>query len=289
MKVRTAVIPAAGLGTRFLPVTKSIPKEMLPIVDRPTVELNIEECVKAGIKRVVIVNGRNKPSIENHFDHNVELEAALTAKGKSEELEKLRWLTEDVEIVSVRQKRPLGLGHAVACAAPVAAGEPVAVLLGDDLVCSESPAIGDMMEHFETSGRGCIGVVRIDKKDSSKYGMVAPKELAPDGPWQVSSLVEKPAPQDAPSDLAIIGRYVLPAEIWPLLAELTPGVGGELQLTDALDVLARSRGLDAVEMVGERLDAGDVAGFILANVRYALLRPELKSRLVPALRKLIDG
>jgi len=272
--VRKAVIPAVGLGTRFLPATKAIPKEMLPIVDKPTLQLVIEEAVAAGIEEVVVVNGRGKSAIEDHFDVAYELEDTLERRGKRELAAEMAAISSMVRLVSVRQKRPLGLGHAVLCARHAIGDEPFAVLLGDDLYDAERPAIGQLVDVFQETGRGAVAVMEVAAGQEHLYGVVAGKARGP-GRVDVTDMVEKPAPGTAPSRLAIVGRYVLPAAIWPILTETRPGKGGEIQLTDALLTLARKEGLIAATLQGERHDAGDRLGYLRANLAYALKRPEL--------------
>lgn len=275
MRVRKAVIPAAGLGTRFLPATKAIPKEMLPIVDTPTIQLVVEEAVAAGIEDVVVVNGRGKSAIEDHFDHAYELEDTLAKRGKAELAEAMGRISRMVRLVSVRQKQPLGLGHAVLVARHAIGDEPFAVLLGDDLYDAPRPAVGQLIDVSRETGMGAIAVMEVEPGQEHLYGVVAGDPMAP-GRVRVREMVEKPAPGTAPSRLAVVGRYVLPASIWPILAETKPGKGGEIQLTDALAVLARREGLVAATLEGERHDAGDRLGYLRANLAYALKRPELR-------------
>src|SRR5262245_41457714 len=274
MRVRKAVIPAAGLGTRFLPATKAIPKEMLPIVDKPTIQLVVEEAVAAGIEEIVLVNGRGKSSIEDHFDVAYELEDTLERRGKKERAAEMAAISSLVRLTSVRQKHPHGLGHAVLCAREVVGDEPFAVLLGDDLYDAAEPAIGQLVRVFAETGRGAVAVMEVAAGQEHLYGVVAGKATAP-GRVEVTDMVEKPAPGTAPGRLAIVGRYVLPASIWPLLAETKPGKGGEIQLTDALLALAKREGLVATTLEGERHDAGDKLGYLRANLAFALKRPEL--------------
>jgi UTP--glucose-1-phosphate uridylyltransferase len=273
-RVRKAVLPAAGLGTRFLPATKAVPKEMLPIVDVPTIQLVVEEAVAAGIEEIVVVNGRGKGAIEDHFDHAYELEDTLRRRGKTELADQMARIAGMVRIVSVRQKQPLGLGHAVLVARDAIGDEPFAVLLGDDLYDARVPAIGQLIHVFEKSGHGAVAVMEVPSGQEHLYGVVA-GEPRPEGWLRVTDMVEKPAPGTAPSRLAIVGRYVLPAEIWPILASTKPGKGGEIQLTDGLLALARSHGLVAATLDGVRHDAGDRLGYLRANLAYALKRPEL--------------
>jgi UTP--glucose-1-phosphate uridylyltransferase len=289
-KVRKAVIPAAGLGTRFLPASKAIPKEMLPIVDVPTIQLVVEEAVASGIRDVVIINGRNKSAIEDHFDHAFELEATLEARGKTELLELCRKVANLARLISVRQKQPLGLGHAVLCAKESVGDEPFAVLLGDDLVDSDGiPGIGQLCAVYEDTGAGAIAIFEVPEGQEHLYGIV-------DGDWddsgrmRIRTMVEKPAPGTAPSRWAIVGRYVLPPETWSAIERTKPGVGGEIQLTDALQELAASEsGLYGVPLRGVRHDAGDKLGYLRANLAYALKRPDLRDGVAELLRELVAG
>ncbi len=288
-KVRTAVIPAAGLGTRFLPASKAVPKEMLPIVDVPTIQLVVEEAAAAGIEQVVVVNGRNKSAIEDHFDHAYELESILASRGKSEMVAELREIADIAQIVSVRQKQALGLGHAIACAHPAVGDEPVAILLADDLFDGgENPGIGQLIKAYaECGGAGVVAVMEVPEGQEHKYGIVA-GELDERGFWKVTGLVEKPAPGTAPSRLAIIGRYVLPPEIWPALETTKTGHGGEIQLTDAMVSLIDGPGLYAIPIEGNRYDAGDKIGFLHANLAFALKRDDLREPLLALMKKMLD-
>lgn len=285
MRVRKAVIPAAGLGTRFLPATRAVPKEMLPIVDTPTIQLVIEEAVAAGIEDIVLVNGRNKGAIEDHFDHAYELEHLLSERGKTELLAECERIATMVRLISIRQKRPLGLGHAVLCAREVIGDEPFAVLLGDDLIDNDSrPGIGQLCDVYQETGAGAIAVMEVEPGREHLYGII---KADPDGPrrLRVRDMVEKPAPGTAPSRLAVVGRYVLPPAIWPLLEATEAGVGGEIQLTDALRKLAHSDvpGLIGVVLEGTRHDSGDKLGYLRANIAYALKRPDM----APAVRDML--
>jgi UTP--glucose-1-phosphate uridylyltransferase len=277
-RVRKAVIPAAGLGTRFLPATKAIPKEMLPIVDTPTIQLVVEEAVAAGIEEIVIVNGRGKSSIEDHFDHAYELEHTLSSRGKQELAAQMERISKMVRIVSVRQKQPLGLGHAVLVARDVVGDEPFAVLLGDDLydTTGKRPAIGQLVDVFTRTGKGTVAVMEVAPGQEHLYGVITPGKRLDASRVEITSMVEKPAPGTAPSRLAVVGRYVLPAAVWPLLAATKPGKGGEIQLTDALLALTQQEGMIAATLDGERHDAGDRLGYLRANLAYALRRPELR-------------
>ncbi|MBK7534045.1 MAG: UTP--glucose-1-phosphate uridylyltransferase GalU [Myxococcales bacterium] len=288
--VKKAVIPAAGLGTRFLPATKAVPKEMLPIVDVPTIQLVIEEAVSAGITDVVVVNGRHKHAIEDHFDHAFELETTLRQRGKVALADELAKISTMVRLISVRQKAPLGLGHAVLCAREFIGDEPFAVLLGDDLIDNDrDPGIAQLARVAERSGAGAIAVMEVPPGQEHLYGIVSGERLA-DGRIRIRELVEKPAPGTAPSRLAVVGRYVLPPSVWGHLATTAPGAGGEIQLTDALrQVAAEPEGLFGVVLEGVRHDAGDRLGYLRANLAYALKRPELRAEVLAMLRQLMDA
>ncbi len=288
--IRKAVIPAAGLGTRFLPATKAIPKEMLPIVDMPTIQLVIEEAVAANVKDIVIINGRHKVAIEDHFDHSYEVEHTLSERGNTSLFERVRAVSAMARLISVRQKEPLGLGHAVACARSVVGDEPFAVLLGDDLIENDDePGIGQLCEVYERTGAGVIGIMEVEPGEEKLYGIID-AERRDDGLLQVRDMVEKPDPKDAPSRLAVIGRYVLPPEIWPLLDDTKAGVGGEIQLTDALQRLARDPGgpgLVALPIRGTRHDAGNKLGYLRANLSYALKRADMRDATLEMMRALV--
>jgi UTP--glucose-1-phosphate uridylyltransferase len=294
MKVRKAVIPAAGLGTRFLPATKAVPKEMLPIVDVPTLQLIVEEALDAGIEEIVLVTGRGKSTIEDHFDHSYELEHTLRERGKKELLALCERVSKLTRLVTVRQKEPLGLGHAVLVARPAVGDEPVAVLLGDDLYDCEGrrPAIGQLIDEFERLGgdKGVVSLMEVAAGQEQLYGIVAGKPLA-DAPRtiHISDMVEKPAAGTAPSRLAIVGRYVLPAAMWNILAATKPGKGGEIQLTDGLKELAqRGAGCYGLTVDGTRHDAGDKLGYLGANLAWALKRDDLRPGLLALMRRLVD-
>jgi len=283
-KVRTAVIPAAGLGTRFLPATKAVPKEMLPIIDVPMIQHIVEEAVKSGVERVVLVTARHKEAIENHFDYNYELEHSLLAKQKTELAQVSRSVASLCEVISIRQKNPMGLGHAVLCAESIVGNEPFAVLLGDDLIDAEVPCTRQLIEIFEREEASVVGVMEVPRADVSKYGIIGGKALKP-GLWEVSELVEKPAPEKAPSQWAIPGRYVLSSRIFDCLKRTRPGAGGEIQLTDALQLLAREERLLAHAYQGTRYDTGDRLGYIDATLAFALKRPELRTGVLEILQK----
>ena len=294
-KVRKAVIPAAGLGTRFLPATKAVPKEMLPIVDVPTLQLIFEEALAAGIEEIVLVTGRGKSTIEDHFDVSYELEHTLRERGKKELLDQVSAISRKVRLISVRQKEPLGLGHAVLVARQAVGDEPVAVLLGDDLFDTDKvgrSGIGQLVDQFEAQGgdAGVIALLEVPPGQEHLYGIVAGAQVGQNERLlKLSDLVEKPAPGTAPTRLAIIGRYVLPASIWPILERTKPGRGGEIQLTDALKTLAvDGGGCFGYTLEGERHDAGDRLGYLRANLAYALKRPELADGLRAVMRELLE-
>ncbi len=279
MKIRKAVIPVAGLGTRFLPATKAVPKELLPIVDIPAIQVVIEEVVAAGIEQVVLITGRGKGAIMDHFDHSYELEDTLRRRGKGDEIEELERIASMVRAVAVRQKAPLGLGHAVLCAKAAVGDEPFVVLLPDDIIDAEVPATRQLVDQYERYGAGVIALLEVPEADTPMYGIMSGEAMS-ERAHRIFSLVEKPPAGEAPSNLAVIGRYVLPPEIFDYLEQTTPGHGGEIQLTDALQALARDRGLVGYEFEGTRHDIGDKSGFLKANIEFALKRDDLG----PALR-----
>ncbi len=334
-KVKKAVIPAAGLGTRFLPATKAQPKEMLPIVDKPTIQYVVEEAVASGIEDILIITGRNKRAIEDHFDHCVEVELSLEKKQKEAELQMIREISELADIHYVRQKEPLGLGHAIYCARKFVQEEPFAVLLGDDIINSEVPCTRQLIEVFEARGGSVLGVQEVAWTDVHKYGIVSSRDRdkdgdrsgdgdgngvvdgggegagAGEGAWsaarvspgagagvgaeagselvcRVASLVEKPTREQAPSRLATLGRYVIEPEIFAILERTGPGTGGEIQLTDALNELAKSRPVWAYTFSGKRYDVGDKLGFLEATVEYALRREDLAADFAAYLRRLLE-
>jgi len=282
--IKKAVIPVAGLGTRFLPATKAQPKEMLPIVDKPVIQYIVEEAVRAGIEQIVFVTGKHKRAIEDHFDTNFELEYVLEKKGKEELLKLVRGVTNLAEIIYIRQKEPLGLGHAILTAEPVIGNEPFAILLGDDIMVSEPPAIKQLMDVFCKYRCTVLGVQRVPEEDVSKYGIVGGKEIEP-GVFKVDTLMEKPSTEEAPSDLAITGRYILTPGIFEALRKTPPGKGGEIQLTDGIERLGMKEALYAKIMEGERYDTGDKLGFLIATVDFALKRDDLKEPLLKFLRE----
>lgn len=275
MRVRKAIIPAAGFGTRFLPATKAQPKEMLPIVDKPTIQYIVEEAVAAGIEDILIITGRNKRAIEDHFDRNAELEHFLSGKGKGELVKLVRDIAL-VDIHYIRQKEQLGLGHAITCARHFVGKEPFAVLLGDDIVRSEKPCIRQLMEVYEDLGHTVLGVQPVLRNHTNRYGIIMPR-LMQGKLYEVEDLVEKPQPAKAPSDLAILGRYIIQPEIFDILETTKPGAGGEIQLTDALRELCRRQPMYALHFTGVRYDVGDKLGYLQATVDFALEREELST------------
>ena len=288
-KIRKAVIPAAGLGTRFLPASKAVPKEMLPIVDVPAIQIVVEEAVAAGIEQIILVSGRHKPSIEEHFDHAFEVEHILRDRGNADTFARLRSISSMVEVVSVRQKEALGLGHAVLCAKNIVGDEPFAVLLPDDLFDgAKRPGIAQLCDVYEKTQIGSIGVMEVPAAEVQRYGIIGGQK-DDTGHMRISTMVEKPAPSDAPSRFAAIGRYVLSPKIWPLLTNTKAGVGDEIQLTDALRELAKSpdAGLYGVVLEGRRHDVGNQLGFLEANIAYALKRPELREGLMRVMERSI--
>lgn len=284
--VRKAVIPAAGLGTRFLPATKATPKEMLPIVDTPTIQYIIEEALNSGIEDVLIITGRSKRAIEDHFDRNVELELTLKSKGKEEELEQIRRIS-DVRIHYIRQKEPKGLGHAIWCAQHFVGDEPFAVLLGDDVVDNEKPALRQLLDVYAKTGASVLGVQEVPLEKVSAYGIVDAKPTEDGRTFLVKDMVEKPAVAKAPSRLAVLGRYVINPEIFAILEETKPGAGGEIQLTDALKVLAGQQDMYAYNFEGRRYDVGDKQGFLEATVEMALKRSDLREKFLTYLQGIV--
>jgi UTP--glucose-1-phosphate uridylyltransferase len=276
MKVRKAVIPAAGLGTRFLPATKAQPKEMLPIVDKPTLQYIVEEAIESGIEEILIIIGRNKSSIENHFDRSVELELELEKSGKFDLLEEVRRISDMANIHYVRQKEPKGLGHAIHCAKSFIGNEPFAVLLGDDIVHNgDMPCLKQLIKTYDKYKTTILGVQEVSDADVSKYGIVDGKMIE-DNIYTVNDLVEKPSIEDAPSNVAILGRYVINPEIFDILEHVKPGKGGEIQLTDGLKELAKREAMCAYIFEGKRYDVGNKLGFLEATVEFALRRDDLK-------------
>ncbi|UQZ84342.1 UTP--glucose-1-phosphate uridylyltransferase [Paenibacillus konkukensis] len=287
MKVRKAIIPAAGLGTRFLPATKAMPKEMLPIVDKPTIQYIVEEAVESGIEDIIIVTGKGKRAIEDHFDNSFELEQNLLEKGKLELLNEVQKSSKMVDIHYIRQKEARGLGHAVWCARKFIGNEPFAVLLGDDIVKAEKPCLRQMIEQYNKYNSSIIGIQPVEATEVSRYGIVDGFSLE-ERVYRVNSLVEKPKQEDAPSNLAIMGRYILNPRIFDILENQTPGAGGEIQLTDAIAELNHMEAVFAYNFEGIRYDVGEKLGFIKTTIEFALQRGELKQELLEYLTKVIS-
>jgi UTP--glucose-1-phosphate uridylyltransferase len=287
MKIRKAVFPAAGLGTRFLPATKAQPKEMLPIVDKPTIQYVVEEAVASGIQDIIIVTGRGKNAIEDHFDRSIELEMMLDRKGRSDLLEVVRRVSELMRVCYVRQKEPLGLGHALLAARDLVGEEPFAVLLGDDILTDETPALQQMMAVYEKYRCSVMCVKRVPKAEVSRYGVIKGRPLE-DHLYHIMDMVEKPSVSETPSDLAIIGRYILTPEIFPLLAKTVPDRTGEIQLTNALKALLRTKRqmMYALEFQGRWHDAGTILGYLKTTVEFALQRPDVAPGFKEFLRRL---
>ena len=284
-RIRKAVFPAAGLGTRFLPATKASPKEMLPLVDKPLIQYGVEEAVASGIEQVILVTGRGKTAIEDHFDVSKELELLLEERGKKQLLREVREISSMVDFAYVRQKEALGLGHAILCARNLVGDEPFAVFLGDDVIDSRVPAMRQLVEVFRRYQGSVLAVVRVPRAQISAYGVIEPERVG-EGLYRVRDLVEKPPVERAPSELAVIGRYVLTPGVLGRLAETKPGKGGEIQLTDGLRALLADEPIYAVEVEGERYDAGDKLGFLKATVSFALKRPDLRDEFRKFLRGL---
>ena len=290
MKVRKAVIPAAGLGTRFLPATKAMPKEMLPIVDTPTIQYIIEEAIASGIEEILIITGKHKRAIEDHFDSSLELEYELERKGKIDLLEVTRKVSNMADIHYIRQKNPNGLGHAIYCARAFVGNEPFAVLLGDDIVYNsddEQPCLLQMIEVYQRYQATVLGVQQIQREDVNKYGIVDGVELG-EGLYQVNDLIEKPSAEDAPSEIAILGRYIITPGIFDILAHTPPGKGGEIQLTDALRQLVKQESMLAYHFVGQRYDVGNKLGFLQATVETALRREDLHEEFIEYLSRILE-
>ena len=287
-KVRKAIIPAAGLGTRFLPATKSQPKEMLPIVDKPTLQYIIEEAVNSGIEEILIVTGRSKKSIEDHFDRSIELELELEQKGKNEMLELVRSISNMVDIYFIRQKEPKGLGHAIYCAKSFVGDEPFAVLLGDDIVDNDVPCLKQLLNAYNEYNTSILGVQEVAKEDTNKYGILDVKYIE-DRVYKVKDMVEKPKVEEAPSNMAILGRYIISPAIFDILENQKPGKGGEIQLTDALKTLGEHEAIYAYNFEGRRYDVGDKLGFLEATVDFALKRPELREEFMKFLEVKVNN
>jgi len=278
MKVRKAVIPAAGFGTRFLPATKVVPKELLPIVDKPTIQYIMEEVAAAGIVEVILITGREKGSIEDHFDTSTELESHLKKKDRMDLLRMVQDISEMVTLVSVRQKEPLGLGHAILCAKNVVGDEPFAVLLGDDLIDAKIPCIRQMIDVYQKMEGALIAIQKVPRSEAHLYGIIKGKRVS-DRIYRIEEMVEKPKKGTAPSNLAIIGRYILPPQIFGILEKVSPDGKGEIQLTDGLRELSQKVPVFGYEFIGDRYDAGDKLGYLQANISFGLKHPELGPKL----------
>ncbi len=288
--VKKAVIPAAGLGTRFLPATKAQPKEMLPIVDKPTLQYIIEEAVASGVEEILIITGRNKKSIEDHFDKSVELELELENKGKTDLLEIVRGISNMVNIHYIRQKEPKGLGDAIYCARYFIGDEPFAIMLGDDMVDNGQgpPCLKQLIDAYETHNASILGVQEVDKENTDKYGIIDGQKLS-DNIYKVKALVEKPDPDQAPSNVAILGRYIITPQIFDILGQIPPGKNGEIQLTDALEILKDKEDMYAYVFEGRRYDLGDKLGFLQATVDAALKKPELRDEFLRYLNQVCEN
>ncbi|OMF32595.1 UTP--glucose-1-phosphate uridylyltransferase [Paenibacillus sp. FSL H8-0548] len=286
MKVRKAIIPAAGLGTRFLPATKAMPKEMLPIVDKPTIQYIVEEAIESGIEDIIIVTGKGKRAIEDHFDNSFELEQSLFEKGKFELLSEVQKSSKMVDIHYIRQKEAKGLGQAIWCARKFIGNEPFAVLLGDDIVQAEKPCLKQMIEQYDRYTSSIIGVQTVLPDEVSRYGIVDGREIH-DRLFSVNNLVEKPKKEDAPSNIAIMGRYILSPKIFEILENQKPGAGGEIQLTDAIAELNRTEAVYAYDFEGTRYDVGEKIGFIKTQLEFALQREDLRDELMEYLKQLL--
>lgn len=287
MKVRKAIIPAAGLGTRFLPATKAMPKEMLPIVDKPTIQYIVEEAIESGIEDIIIVTGKGKRAIEDHFDHSFELEHNLFEKGKFQLLDEVQKSSRMVDIHYIRQKEPKGLGHAIWCARKFIGDEPFAVLLGDDIVKAEKPCLKQMIEQYERYNASILGVQTVPDNDVSRYGIVDGRCIG-ERFYNVNNLVEKPNQAEAPSNLAILGRYILSPKIFEILSNQEPGAGGEIQLTDAIASLKHYEAVYAYDFKGIRYDVGERMGFIKTTIEFALEREDLRVQLLDYLSSIVD-
>lgn len=287
LKVRKAIIPAAGLGTRFLPATKAQPKEMLPIVDKPTIQYIIEEAIESGIESILIVTGRGKRAIEDHFDKSYELEDALKKKGDIDLLNQIQDISNLVDIHYIRQKEPKGLGHAIYCAKTFIGNEPFAVLLGDDIVDSEVPCLKQLINVYNEYKTTVLGVQHVPASEVSKYGIVSCKQVD-DRIYKVKDLVEKPDVESAPSNVAILGRYIITPQIFDFLEKAVPGKGGEIQLTDALKELMGVEAMYAYDFIGDRYDVGNKLGFLEATVEFALKREDLKDEFLSYLKSVVN-
>jgi UTP--glucose-1-phosphate uridylyltransferase len=285
-KIRKGVIPAAGVGTRFLPATKAIPKELLPIVDKPSIQYIVEEAIASGIEQVILITAHGKGAVVDHFNVSIELEEFLKQHKKEELLQMIKELSQMVSMMSVRQEEPKGLGHAILCAREAVGEEPFAVLLPDDLVDADPPCLAQMVAIAGQKGSGVIALMPVPESETHLYGIIRGEQVD-ERIYRIEEMLEKPAPDQAPSNLAVIGRYILPPEIFPILEKTPPGKGGEIQLTDALQTLARKMPLYGYEFTGDRYDAGAKVGYLEANIAFALKRPEMANRLKEFMKKMI--
>ena len=287
MKIKKAVFPIAGLGTRFLPATKAMPKEMLPVVDKPIIQYAVEEALASGIEQIIFVTGSGKGALEDHFDTNLKLEKTLEERNKIDLLQAVKSIVpSSSNIVYTRQSEPLGLGHAIWCARDIVGDEPFAVLLADDLIQSEVPVLHQMINEFDRLRASMMAIIEVPREDTSRYGIIE-AEPAFNGTVQVKTMIEKPDPADAPSNLAVIGRYILTPRIFDHLGKKKKGAGGEIQLTDAMSALLTEQPIFGYKFKGKRFDCGDKAGFQMANIAFSLERPDLNKQLLPNLKKLI--
>ena len=285
-RIRKVIIPVAGWGTRSLPASKNIPKEMLPIYNKPVIQYVVEEAIQSGIKDVIFVTNRDKSVIEDHFDYNLQLEGVLERAGKLDKLEQIREVAEMVNIISIRQKKQLGLGHAVLCAKEVVLNEAFAVMVGDDLMFGGVPGVRQLIDVAISENMPVIGVMEVPQDKVNKYGIIDGEEVSP-GVYRINDMVEKPAKEKAPSRLAIVGRYVLTPDIFEYLGNAKPGHGGEIQLTDAMQKLAKNRGMMAVKIAGQRFDAGDWAEYLTANIYFAIQDEDLRYDLIGLLKNIL--
>lgn len=288
MRIKKAVIPVAGLGTRLLPATKTVPKELLPIVDVPAIQYVVQEAVDSGVDEIIFVTGRGKDGIEDHFDESPELVQILEQRGQTELAAQLKAISNMVEVVSVRQKQPLGLGHAVLCARDLVGGEPFVVLLPDDIIDAEVPCVRQLLEVFEQTKESVLALRRVPKSETHRYGIVGGKAIG-ERLCRVDTVVEKPQPIDAPSELAIVGRYIFRSEIFSLLEKVAPGTGGEIQLTDGIAGLLRDREIYGYEFSGVHYDVGDKLGLVRAAVAYALKRADMREPLKKYLGQVVNA
>ncbi len=286
MKIRKAVFPVAGLGTRFLPATKAMAKEMLPVVDKPIIQYAVEEALNAGIEQIIFVTGRGKKALEDHFDHSYELELSLKNKEKNDLLKQVEALVPETgTIIYTRQHEALGLGHAIWCARDIVGDEPFAVLLADDMIQAKRPVLSQMIDHFERLRASIVAVMEVEKDQTDKYGILDAEPIE-DNLVRIRGMVEKPAPADAPSNLAIIGRYILTPKIFHFLGKKQTGAGGEIQLTDAMEKLLETQPIFGYKFEGTRFDCGDKAGFQMANIAFAMERPEIRKKLQAFIQKM---